>query len=62
MELERIKLPWPLREMIARRTEWIARDFLWFDRPLRVALANAYLAGMIDAIDVLQTKPAGDGA
>jgi hypothetical protein len=55
--LESIEVTPAMRDLIKRRTDWIVRDYANFDRPLRVALANAYIAGMNDAIDVLQVSP-----
>jgi len=57
MKLKRITVTPGMRDMIRRRTDWIAHDFLSFDRSLKTALANAYLAGMNDAIDVLEPAP-----
>lgn len=42
-----------MRDLIRRRTAWIIRDMVGYERSLQTALANAYLAGMNDAIDVL---------
>lgn len=54
MSLETIEVSPPMLDLIRRRTAWIARDFVNFERSLKTALANAYIAGMNDAIDVLQ--------
>lgn len=51
--LEIVPVTPAMRDLIMRRTAWIERDFVSFERSLRHALATAYLAGMNDAIDVM---------
>lgn len=51
--LEIIEVSNSMRDLIHRRTKWIGKDFVNFNRSLETALANAYVAGMNDAIDVL---------
>lgn len=51
--LETVSVTPAMRDLIRRRTVWIERDFLFMERTLRTALANAYIAGMNDALDVV---------
>jgi hypothetical protein len=54
VELESVDYLTPaMTDLILRRTEWIIRDFIGFDRSLKLALANAYLAGVNDALDLM---------
>ena len=57
--LETIEVSREMRDLIKRRTGWIARDFVNFQRSLQTALANAYIAGMNDALDTMATASTG---
>lgn len=59
--LETVVVTPQMRDMIRRRTDWIVRDFVYFERSLKTALANAYIAGMNDAIDVLAGRYDNEG-
>lgn len=58
--MERIDVPEPLFDLARRRTAFAAELAVHFDRPLREALASAWLQGLSDAIDVLQEGDAHD--
>jgi hypothetical protein len=51
--LESIEATRAMRDLIKRRTDWIALDFINFQRSFQTALANAYIAGMNDALDTM---------
>ena len=55
-EFETVEVSPAMRDLIRRRTAWIEREFVSYERSLRHALATAYIAGMNDAIDVLSTS------
>ena len=57
--LEPIEVSAAMCALICRRTNWIARDFIGYQRSLQMALANAYIAGMNDAVDTLYRKQSG---
>lgn len=58
-DFETVAVSPEMRDLIRRRTAWIEREFISFERSLRHALATAYIAGMNDAIDVLNAASTG---
>lgn len=52
--LEEIKITPEQRDFIRRRTDWIMRDMVSMDRPVRLALMTAYFAGLNDASQVME--------
>ena len=51
--LEEVRLTPEQNDLILRRISWILRDYIAFDRSLRNALKNAYIAGLNDAAQVI---------
>lgn len=53
IQVEEVEVPPAMRELCQRRTEWVIRDYVAFDRPIRHAMMQAYLQGISDAADAL---------
>ena len=56
VDLESIEITAAMRDLIRRRTDWIVHDYAAFDRSLRASVANAYIAGMNDALDTMTAR------
>lgn len=53
---ETVDIPAKFMELAQRRTQYLFQVMTWGDKPMRIVLASAYLQGINDAADAMDSK------